>query len=310
MSQMVSKMNKAQEQHLKLIVKEQILQEGLFQNITDAVKQKVVSYAKQLLQKVGEVKAFADNPEMKEVGAIIRKNGGIKLPPEAQEIITLGQQFTKEANTASQTVQEMTLVQKHKLITGLNEISLKQQNKLNESVGVVGVVGIALSVISLLSWIGKIIEWIGNVKWLNWTTAAKFGHAMHHMFHDVEEVIHDAVIPDKLSYAIYNYFWDKDSGKTLLKILGSKDKDVQKDLESGIKLSNQEWITVGDSPLKKAINGMIFKIGLVTLLVPSILGALHSLGTIIGAIEAGASAVKGIEVAQGARAAATIASKV
>jgi hypothetical protein len=307
MSQMVSKMHKA-EQHLKLIIKEQILQEGLFQNITDALKQKVASYAKQLLQKVGEVKAFADNPEMKEVGAIIQKNGGIKLPPEAQQIVTLSQQFTKETPTASQIVQEMTLVQKHNFINRLNEVSLNQKNRLNESVGVIGVIGIALSAISLLGWLGSGIEWVGKA--LKWETATKFGHAMHHMFHDVEEVIHDAVVPDKLSYAIYSYFWDKDKGVTLGKMLKDEHKEAQKELEEGKKLEISEWVVVSDSPLKKAINGMVFKIGLVVLLIPSILGAIHSLGSIIGGIEAGASAVKGVEVAQGARAAATIASEV
>jgi len=238
---------------------------------------------------------------VQELMSTINKSGiKLELPKEAQQLVAMSKKLESETPQAKQALTESAgSLSLYKTVKKINNESGKVV--INESVGIVGLVGLTLSAITFLSWVGKSIAWIGDK--MKWETAKSFGHTMEHFFHDLETSIH-GLVPNKLSYFVYKTFWEKDKGASLTNILG-KNAEVHKELEEGKMLDESEWEI--NHTLRPAVESTLFKVALIVLLIPTIIGAIHSFGTLLGTIEAGAGVVKGVEIAQGAKAAATIA---
>ena len=289
---------------LKMIIREQvetiILVEGFGEKIEQATKKIAAGVLKKLVGSIGKISDVQKNPAVQELMSTINQSGiKLELPKEAQQLVAISKKLESETPQAKQALTEN--VDRLSLYRTLKKIDRSHKTVINESLGIVAIAGLTLSTITLLSWVGKSIAWIGEK--MKWETAKSFGHTMEHFFHDLETSIH-GLVPNKLSYFVYKTFWEKDKGASLSSILG-KNSAAQKDLEEGKMLDESEWEINGT--LRPAIESTLFKVALIVLLIPTIVGAIHSFGTLLGAIEAGAGVVKAKEIVQGLDAAATIA---
>ena len=289
---------------LKMIIREQvetiILEEGFGEKIEQATKKIAAGVLKKLVGSIGKISDVQKNPAVQELMSTINQSGiKLELPKEAQQLVAISKKLESETPQAKQALTEN--VDRLSLYRTLKKIDRSHKTVINESLGIVAIAGLTLSTITLLSWVGKSIAWIGEK--MKWETAKSFGHTMEHFFHDLETSIH-GLVPNKLSYFVYKTFWEKDKGASLSSILG-KNAAAQKDLEEGKMLDESEWEINGT--LRPAIESTLFKVALIVLLIPTSVGAIHSFGTLLGAIEAGAGLVKAKEIVQGLDAAATIA---
>ena len=293
-----------QKKMLKMIIREQvetiILEEGFGEKIEQATKKIAAGVLKKLVGSIGKISDVQKNPAVQELMSTINQSGiKLELPKEAQQLVAISKKLESETPQAKQALTEN--VDRLSLYRTLKKIDRSHKTVINESLGIVAIAGLTLSTITLLSWVGKSIAWIGEK--MKWETAKSFGNTMEHFFHDLETSIH-GLVPNKLSYFVYKTFWEKDKGASLSSILG-KNAAAQKDLEEGKMLDESEWEINGT--LRPAIESTLFKVALIVLLIPTIVGAIHSFGTLLGAIEAGAGLVKAKEIVQGLDAAATIA---
>lgn len=293
-----------QKKMLKMIIREQvetiILEEGFGEKIEQATKKIAAGVLKKLVGSISKISDVQNNPAVQELMSTINQSGiKLELPKEAQQLVAISKKLESETPQAKQALTEN--VDRLSLYRTLKKIDRSHKTVINESLGIVAIAGLTLSTITLLSWVGKSIAWIGEK--MKWETAKSFGHTMEHFFHDLETSIH-GLVPNKLSYFVYKTFWEKDKGASLSSILG-KNAAAHKDLEEGKMLDESEWEINGT--LRPAIESTLFKVALIVLLIPTIVGAIHSFGTLLGAIEAGAGVVKAREITQGLDAAATIA---
>ena len=289
---------------LKMIIREQvetiILEEGFGEKIEQATKKAAAGVLKKLVGSIGKISDVQKNPAVQELMSTINQSGiKLELPKEAQQLVAISKKLESETPQAKQALTEN--VDRLSLYRTLKKIDRSHKTAINESLGIVAIAGLTLSTITLLSWVGKSIAWIGEK--MKWETAKSFGHTMEHFFHEIETSIH-SLVPNKLSYFVYKTFWEKDKGASLSSILG-KNSAAHKDLEEGKMLDEAEWEI--NYTLRPAVESTLFKVALIVLLIPTIVGAIHSFGTMLGAIEAGAGVVKAVEITQGAKAAATIA---
>lgn len=289
---------------LKMIIREQvesiILEEGFGEKIEQATKKVAAGVLKKLVGSIGKISDVQKNPAVQELMSTINQSGiKLELPKEAQQLVAISKKLESETPQAKQALTEN--VDRLSLYRTLKKIDRSHKTVINESLGIVAIASLTLSTITLLSWVGKSIAWIGEK--MKWETAKSFGHTMEHFFHDLETSIH-GLVPNKLSYFVYKTFWEKDKGASLSSILG-KNSAAHKDLEEGKMLDESEWEINGT--LRPAVESTLFKVALIVLLIPTIVGAIHSFGTLLGAIEAGAGVIKAREITQGLDAAATIA---
>lgn len=106
-----------------------------------------------------------------------------------------------------------------------------------------------------------------------------------HISHAIEEKVVDYLVPDALSYQIY-------------KFLNSKGYHVTKNRKL---LSFEQYKTNADeSDARKKTDGLVYKALLIYFALNGLIGVLKAGASLLGFVEGGATAVKGVELARGA----------
>lgn len=154
---------------------------------------------------------------------------------------------------------------------------LKEQDEtLKEDLGLTAIVGLALGAMGGLPMLFKGLTWLANKLKL-----PKVAAAMHHAY----ETVHgweawgiDFLVPDRLSFFIYQNFWKR----------GLKASTAPLDFASYSK---------GAEGSKKKVETYIYKIILVYFFLNGLAGALHAGASLLGVAEASATVVKGVELA-------------
>lgn len=171
------------------------------------------------------------------------------------------------------------------------EVSIVKQ-QLNEfAVG--SAVGIGLAVLG-----GLPMLFAGLAKVAKLLRAKKLAHLFEHAYHVThlfELKTINAVIPNKLSYAVYK----------MLHKRGLKFANEKTDL-----LTYDEYVNdVDESDALHKVNGLVYKSVLIYFAFNGISGVLHAGASLLGVVEGAATTVKGIELARGAMEIAALASK-
>jgi hypothetical protein len=313
------------EAKLRKIIREEltrqyIVQEGLAADakqgivkLTKAVKDKIKGKAKDLAAKISEaMSSFKDMPdELKTLVDAIKKGmkesgESLKLDDTLKDAKKFGStDFKAEAEADFQNLKDNAAslaTAKTESLLKLNSLLLVEDTSIEKSLlseSVIGLVGIGLGTLGFLP---MLFAALGKVA--SWLKCPKIASAMEkseHFFHKLEEKVIDYIVPDKLSYKVYLALQDTpfSSGLKLSAgddIISFEDytSDKAKAYEKPGKESNHS------RSVRSKVDGLIYKGLLVFFLWQGIQGVLHSGASILGILEGGASAVKGIELAAAA----------
>lgn len=160
------------------------------------------------------------------------------------------------------------------------------KQRLNEDFGIISGIGVSLALLGGIPMLFKGLHKLASVMG---------AHRLAEVFKKAEKIAHhferdviDLVIPDKLSYFIYKHL------KTNFKHFSTLSKKKMLTLEE-FQLNSDH-----SGAMRKVQTG-IFKTVLIAFALAGFVGALKAGASLLGAVEGGATTVKGVELAQGAK---------
>lgn len=160
------------------------------------------------------------------------------------------------------------------------------KQRLNEDFGIISGIGVGLALLGGIPMLFKGLHKLASVMG---------AHRLAEVFKKAEKIAHhferdviDLVIPDKLSYFIYKHL------KTNFKHFSTLSKKKMLTLEE-FQLNSDH-----SGAMRKVQTG-IFKTVLIAFALAGFVGALKAGASLLGAVEGGATTVKGVELAQGAK---------
>lgn len=298
------------EHRIERMVEQIMLEEGL-QDLLRGVKTasaKAWAKTKGALQKASQGATGAINAKVSRVRELrgslesiknmvfeAEKESREKLPISkdmeiAMKIPSLAKQAVSEINTEKQAVSQIApaVTQQAEIYTKhvtniLNEIKKTSTNKrqpLNEeaTITLTSIIGLVMAVLGgvplILKGLYKLSKKLGFEK----TSIAI--HHVWHVVHKVEEKTIDYVVPDKLSYVLYNKAWKK----------GFKTSKAHLEFEQ---------YKANQGGARKKVENLIYKIMLVYFLFAGFEVVLEAGASMIGVAKGAANMVKAIEIAGG-----------
>lgn len=312
------------ETKLRKIIREEltrqyIVQEGLTDDakqgivkLTKAVKEKIKGKAKELAAKISEaISSLKEMPnELKILVDAIKKGmkesgESLKLDDTLKGAKKFGStDFKSEAETDFQNLKDNAATlsnAKTESLLKLNSILIEQstleKSLLNESL--VGLAGIGLATMGFLPMLFAALSKVAS-----WMKCPKIASAMEkaeHFFHKIEENVIDFIVPDKFSYRVYLALQDTPFSSGL-KLSAGDDiisfEDYTSDKAKAYEKPGKE--SKHPRSVRSKVDGLIYKGLLIFFLWEGIQGVLHSGASMLGILEGGASAVKGVELAKAA----------
>lgn len=303
------------EARLRKIIQEELqrkylIEEGLWDDVKDGVKKLSNFVSEKFKSAVGEwsstinakIETLSQKPEELNLVMAAIKQGmaesGDSLPLD--ETLKMAKELTKDAALAAiQSDLEGPVKEKaEKLQTGVaigeaysilttNEY-IKQQEILKE-MGLETIIGFGLAIVGGLPLLFKGLLKLAN--YLNAPKAAKLFEKAEHVSHAIEEKVIDYIVPDALSYQIYKFLNDKGYHVTNNKKL----------------LTYEQFKSDSDkSGARKKTDGLVYKAMLIYFAINGLVGVLKAGASLLGFVEGGATAIKGIELAHGAEEVAKI----
>jgi len=165
---------------------------------------------------------------------------------------------------------------------------VRQQETLNE-MGPETILGFGLAIAGGLPLLFKGLRKLAT--YLKATKVAELFEKAEHVAHALEEKVVDYVIPDRLSYEIY-------------KFLNKKGYHVSSKQEL---LSYEDFkIDADKTGARKKTEGLVYKALLIYFAINGLISVLKAGASLLGFVEGGATAVKGVELARGAEEVAEI----
>ena len=274
------------------------MQEGLWDDVKSGVKKlsaKITSkfkglaeeWAKVIIEKIEQLKSPPEEVAkvvealkigMKESGESINLDDNLKAAKELGKINALQAVESDMSGPIHSTAESM--AESYVVLNSKEYISQKEQ--LNE-LGVTAVAGLGLAIIGGLPMLFKGLKKLALA--LNSEKAAELFEKAEHVTHAIEEKVVDYIVPDKLSYQIY-------------KALNKRGFHVSKSSEL---LSYDDYVKNSDgSDARKKTDGLVYKAMLIYFAINGLVGVLKAGASLLGFVEGGATAVKGVELAKGA----------
>jgi hypothetical protein len=162
-------------------------------------------------------------------------------------------------------------------------LNASEQRVLKEDFGVTAAAGLGLAVLGGLPMIFKGLHKLAVM--LGATRVASMLEKAEKVTHHFEQKVITNIIPDKMAFLVYKGLWN-------MGIKLTKTKEPYNEIE--IKAEKD-----GVEAIKKA-KGLIYKVILIYFAWNGIQGVLHAGASLLGFVEGGATAIKGIELAKGA----------
>lgn len=253
-------MNKNQKILLETLIQQEVHSILLEQGVVQQLKQGVANVSQKAIQTivnqfdklVKTAQTYKNNKDISEIyKAIKQANVALKLPPELVPFQSSLQQWSnaatnlKEHNVKFSSKHNFLLKEAHQSFDKANKILSNNDKKLNELADPITIIGIVLAGLKAISLIGIGLEKLGS--WLQKSnssamqTFGKFCNWLGHLFHYAHKVEQKTVhifVPDRLSYAIYKYYWNNGKGEELhKKLFRGKDPKTLAQLE---KLKSKE----------------------------------------------------------------------
>ena len=303
------------EARLRKIIQEELqrkylIEEGLWDDVKDGIK-KLSNYVSEKFKAAAsewastissKIEALSQKPEELNLVMAAIKQGmaesGDSLPLD--ETLKMAKELTKDSALAAiQSDLEGPVKEKaEKLQTGaaigeaysilVTDEYIKQQKILKE-MGPETVLGFGLAIVGGLPLLFKGLLKLAN--YLNAPKAAELFEKAEHVTHAIEEKVIDYIVPDTLSYQIY-------------KFLNSKGYHVTKNKKL---LTYEQYKSDSDkSNARKKTDGLVYKAMLIYFAINGLVGVLKAGASLLGFVEGGATAVKGVELARGAEEVANI----
>lgn len=301
-------MRKATIDQLKLrnMVREQlelqIIEEGLWDNLTGGVKKlsnwitkqfasAAGNWIQQIGGKMGQVGKAKQEAQLvwDALNAGIKETGeNIKLDDTLQAAKTLGQEGAAAVNTVEadmesgvkNKVAQSNVKQEGKYLSdvyrALNE-DIRPKTVLKEDFGISAALGVGLAIMGglplLFKGLGKLAGALGATK------TAELMHKAEHVTHAFEQKTIDFVMPDRLAYAVYKFLQTK-----------------------GLKMTPEllDLDTFKKDPVMGKVKTLVYKAVLIYFAINGVVGALKAGISLLGFVEGTATTVKGIELAKGA----------
>jgi len=164
-----------------------------------------------------------------------------------------------------------------------------RQQKILSEMGPGTILGFGLAIVGGLPLLFKGLSKLANL--LNAPKIAGILQKAEHVAHAIEEKVSDYIVPDKLSYQIY-------------KFLNKKGYHVTNNKEL---LSYEDYKSDSDnSNARKKTDGLVYKALLIYFAINGLIGVLKAGASLLGFVEGGATAIKGVELARGAEEVAEI----
>lgn len=249
---------------------EVLLDEG----VTDVVKRFVSRLLAPAKQKLNDLHRLAR--AMPEIGALFRDaqaEAGEKFPvsPMLRKAAKIG----KEMDAALPEVKGV--IPKVESVDSLQPLPKDQQ--ISEGLTLTTIIGLTLGVIGGIPLVlSGLTRLAGALKLKKLAKALK---SAHEVAHHIEQGVIDVLIPDRLSYVLYRRAWNG----------GFK---ASSDL-----LSYEDY--KGSSKARQKTESAMYSILLVYFAWHGLLGAMHYGASLLGSAEASATAIKGLEIARGAK---------
>lgn len=319
-SNVVNKPRKLSEAKLRKIVQEELIrsylvQEGIWDDVqsgakklsdyvskqfkaiaakwADAIKEKL-SYFDEMPQEIKQVIGILQTA-MKESGESIKLDEGLQAAKQLGSIGVKGALSIVEEDFAGPVKEKASELQGNKTesfdVTGvyrtLSDASYTKgvypRGRLHEMLGVTTVVGILLATIGGLPMLFKGLHSLANK--LHAEKSAELFEKAEKVTHHFEQKVITGVVPDKLAYHVYAGLW-----KLGIHLTHTKEpyNEIEIKVEKG-----------GPQALVKAKN-LLYKMLLIYFAWSGFMGVLHAGASLLGFVEGGATAVKGIELARGA----------
>jgi len=165
----------------------------------------------------------------------------------------------------------------------LNTSEYVRQHEILNEMGPETILGFGLAIVGGLPLLFKGLHKLAT--YLKATKVAELFEKAEHVAHAFEEKVVDYVIPDRLSYEIY-------------KFLNNKGYHVSSKEE----LSSYEdfKIDADKTGARKKTEGLVYKALLIYFAINGLISVLKAGASLLGFVEGGATAVKGVELARGA----------
>jgi|GEM_PF-2726673 len=307
--------NVISEARLRQIIQEEIerkylLEEGLWDDVKDGVK-KLSNYVSEKFKSAAAEWASTINEKIK---ALSQKSADLDLVMSAikqgmaesgeslplNDTLKIAKSLNKDAAMAA--VQEdlegpvKDAAKKLQTGKGLGEAysilatnEYTRQQKILKEMGPETLFGFGLAIVGgmplLFKGLMKLAQYLKAPK------AATLFEKAEHVAHAFEEKVVDYIIPDRLSYEIY-------------KFLNKKGYHVSSKQEL---LSYEDFKIDSDKTgARKKTEGLVYKALLIYFAINGLVGVLKAGASLLGFVEGGATAVKGVELARGAEEVAKI----
>lgn len=287
------------------IVRQHLIQEGLWDDVKDGVKKlsdhvskkfkaAAAEWGVKINEKIDELSKLPEEVKtvvaavkegMKESGESLKLDDNLRIAKELSKINALdlvNQDMSGPVKDKAEEAQKSGKVSEaYFVLVDKNNFTARKQ--LNEF-GIVATVGVGLASLGglplLFKGLTKLATALGSEKMIEVFKKA------YHVTHAAEEKVVDYVIPDILSYQIY-------------KFLNKKGYHVTKNKKL---LTYEQYKADEDkSGARQKTDGLVYKVVLIYFAFQGVVGALKAGASLLGFVEGGASAVKGVELAAGAR---------
>lgn len=297
------------------LIRQYLVQEGIWDDVQSGAKKLSAYVSKQFktvaakwASAIKEKLAHFDEmpPEIKQVIGVLQtsmKESGesIKLDEGLQDAKRLGSLGVKGAlsiveedfagpvkdaasNFQSNKTESFDVVGSYKTLSDQSYIKgVYPRRQLQEMLGATTVVGVLLATMGGLPMLFKGLHTLASK--LHAEKTAELFEKAEKVTHHFEQKVITGVIPDKLAYYIYLGLW-----KLGIKLTHTKEpyNELEIKVEKG-----------GPQALVKAKN-LMYKMLLIYFAWSGFMGVLHAGASLLGFVEGGATAVKGIELARGA----------
>jgi len=297
------------EARLRQIIQEEIerrylIEEGLWDDVKDGVKklsdyvtEKFKSIAAEWASTINEkIKALAEKSEgldlvmsaikqgMKESGESLTLDDTLKKAKSLEQDAPLSivqSDLEGSVHDAAKQLQKGKAIGEVYSILTTNEY-VRQQKVLNE-MGPGTVFGFGLAIIGGLPLLFRGLHRLA--KYLKAEKAAELFEKAEHVTHAFEEKVIDYMIPDKLSYQIYKFLNAKG-----FHVVGEEKLLSYEDYRAD----------ASKTSARKKTEGLVYKALLIYFAINGLIGVLKAGASLLGFVEGGATAVKGVELARGA----------
>lgn len=303
------------EARLRQIIQEEIerkylIEEGLWDDVKDGVR-KLSDYVTEKFKSVTiewastineKIKALTEKPEgldlvmsaikqgMKESGESLTLDDTLKKAKNIEKEAPLSiiqSDLEGPVHDAAKQLQKGKAVGEVYSILAKNEY-VRQQKALNET-GPTAIFGFGLAIVGGLPLLFKGLHKLA--KYLKAEKAADLFERAEHITHALEENVVDYTIPDRLSYQIYKFL-----NKKGFHVVGEEELLSYEDYKAD----------VGGAGARKKTEGLVYKALLIYFAINGLVSVLKAGASLLGFVEGGATAVKGVELARGAEEVAKI----